>query len=72
MLTQVSELRGLPEGHADFSRERADGCDGAVGCARPRPAAVRRFDIAELTEPVHLEEAGHTCGNIHVRDEVSQ
>lgn len=67
MLTQVSELRDLPEGHADFFSEEADGCDGAVGCAHPRPAAVRGFNIAELTEPVHLEEAGHICGNVQGR-----
>lgn len=67
MLTPVSELRDLPEGHADFFSQGADGCDGAVGFARPRPVAVRGFNIAELTEPVHREEAGHTCGNIQGR-----
>lgn len=55
MLTQVSELRDLPEGHADFFSGGADGCDRAVGRARPRPAAVRGFNIAELTEPVYRE-----------------
>lgn len=73
MLTRGAELRDLPEGHTDFFREAADGCDGAVGLAGLRPLAGGGLHIAELTELVEQEAAEHICGNIQViRQEVSE
>lgn len=73
MLTQVPSLRDLPDGHTHFFRERADGGDGAAGHAGPRPGAVGGLPIAELTEMIHREQAGHTCRNIQViRDDASE
>lgn len=66
MPAQVPSLGDLPDGHTHFLREHADGGDGAAGRAGPRPGAVGGLHIAELTQLIHREKAGHTCRNILV------
>lgn len=73
MLTQVPSLRDLPDGHTGFFREHADGGDPAAGHAGPRPGAVRRLHVTELTQLMHRVTAGHPCRNIQViSDAVSE
>lgn len=69
MLAELPSVRDLPDRHAHFFRERADGGDEAAGRAGPRPGAVGRLHVAELTELVHGEEVGHTCRRIRVMRE---
>lgn len=66
MLTQVPPLGDLPDGHTDFFGEHADGGDGTAGRAGPGPGAVRGLHVAELTQLIHGEKAGHTCRNTQV------